>query len=75
MGRGNGGYLVKYLLTAQGKEDYFGKGIEGTLTLDYELTDVGKPAQLQVLPADCPAGMVNVPTLPTCRTLTKRPAA
>lgn len=68
----NGGYMLKYLLASQGKQDYFGKGVEGTLTLDYELTDIGKPAALQ-LPADCPPGMVNVPTLPDASNIHQAP--
>ncbi len=57
-----GGYVVKYLLVTKAKSDYFGSGMEGTLTWDYELTDIGKPVKIQ-LPADCPGGMVNVPQL------------
>ena len=59
----SGGYVVKYLLTTKAKADYFGDGIEGTLTSDYELTDVGKPVKIQ-LPATCPGGMIDVPKLP-----------
>jgi hypothetical protein len=57
------GYLVKYVLTTKGDANYFGEGIVGTLTLDYELTGVNQPLAIQ-LPADCPAGMVNAPLLP-----------
>ena len=59
----SGGYVVKYLLTTNAKADYFGDGIEGTLTSDYELTDVGKPVKIQ-LPTTCPGGMIDVPKLP-----------
>lgn len=58
----DGGYLVKYLLTTTGKAAYFGEGIEGTLTEDYELTDIGKPVVIS-LPADCPPGLVQAPQL------------
>ena len=58
----DGGYVVKYLLTAQAKADYFGAGTEGTLTWDYELAGIGKPVTIQ-LPASCPGGMVNAPLL------------
>jgi hypothetical protein len=58
-----GSYIVKYLLTTQGNADYFGEGIEGTLTWDYELTEVNQPVTI-TLPDDCPAGMVNAPSLP-----------
>ncbi len=58
----NGGYVLKYLLTTQAKADYFGAGIEGTLTWDYELTGIGKPVTIK-LPAGCPGGMINAPLL------------
>jgi hypothetical protein len=57
-----GDYIVKYLVTTKGDADYFGEGIEGTLTWDYELTDVNQPVTF-ALPADCPAGIVDVPLL------------
>jgi hypothetical protein len=59
----DGGYIVKYLLTTKGTAVYFGEGIEGTLSWDYELTGVNQPVAIQ-LPADCPAGMVDAPLLP-----------
>lgn len=59
----DGGYIAKYLLTTKGNEDYFGEGIEGTLTWDYELTDINQPVAV-TLPDDCPAGLVNAPLLP-----------
>ena len=59
----DGGYIVKYLLTTNGNADYFGEGIEGTLTVDYELTDVNQSVTT-TLPDDCPSGLVNVPMLP-----------
>lgn len=58
-----GGYIVRYLVTTQGNADYFGEGIEGTLTWDYELTDVNQPVTF-ALPDDCPSGMVDAPLLP-----------
>ncbi|HEY2980789.1 MAG TPA: hypothetical protein VGJ22_06380 [Anaerolineales bacterium] len=58
----DGGYVVKYVLTSNGRSDYFGEGIEGTLTEDYELSGVGDPLNIQ-LPADCPPGLVDAPRL------------
>ena len=58
-----GGYIVKYVLTTIGNADYFGEGVEGILTWDYELTDVNQLVTIE-LPADCPAGMVDAPLLP-----------
>ena len=67
-----GNYIVKYLLMRKGKADYFGEGIEGTLTLDYELTDPNQPVTIQ-LPKDCPPGMVDAPLLPDASDVEKLP--
>lgn len=69
-----GNYIVKYLLTRTGKADYFGEGIEGTLTLDYELIDPTQPATIQ-LPADCPPGLVDAPLLPDASNVENLPGA
>jgi hypothetical protein len=69
-----GNYIVKYLLTRKGKADYFGEGIEGTLTLDYQLTDPAQPVTIQ-LPEDCPPGMVDAPLLPDASNVEKLPGA
>jgi hypothetical protein len=58
-----GGYIVRYLLTTNGGADYFGEGIEGTITWDYELTNINQPVTV-TLPEDCPPGLVNAPLLP-----------
>ncbi len=58
-----GGYLLKYVLTTKGDANYFGQGIDGTLTLDYELSGVNQPVAIQ-LPADCPPSIVDAPRLP-----------
>ena len=68
----DGGYIVKYILTTQGDANYFGEGIEGTLTWDYELTGVNQPVVFD-LPTDCPAGMVNAPLLPGATTIQNVP--
>ena len=67
-----GGYIVKYLLTRKGKADFFGEGIEGTQTLDYELTDVNKEVTI-TLPEDCPPGLVDAPLLTDAANVTKSP--
>ena len=69
-----GNYIVKYLLTRKGKADYFGEGIEGKLTLDYELTGPNQPVTIQ-LPKDCPPGMVDAPLLPDASDVEKLPGA
>lgn len=57
------GYIVKYLLTTKANADYFGDGMEGTLTWDYQLSDVNLPAAI-TLPDGCPPGLVDAPMLP-----------
>lgn len=59
----DGGYLVRYTLETTGGEDYFGEGIEGTLTWDYQLDGVGSPQVIE-LPDDCPPALLNIPLLP-----------
>lgn len=68
----DGGYIVKYTTTTTGDAKYFGEGIEGTVTWDYELTDVNQPLTLE-LPADCPSGMVNAPQLPDATDVVNMP--
>ncbi len=67
-----GGYIVKYLLTRRGQAEYFGEGIEGTQTLDYELTDLNQPVTIE-LPDDCPPGFVDAPLLPDASNTSKIP--
>jgi hypothetical protein len=68
----DGGYLVRYLLTTMAKANYFGAGIEGALTWDYELQDVNQPQAIQ-LPDDCPSGVLDVPMLPDASDITNVP--
>lgn len=67
-----GGFLVRYLLTSSGGEDFFGEGIAGTLSWAYELTDVNQPLSLDV-PEDCPPGLVDAPLLPDASNVMKAP--
>jgi hypothetical protein len=59
----DGGYLVRYLVSTVGDAGYFGEGTDGTVTWDYELTDVNSPAAI-LLPAACTAGSLDAPTPP-----------
>ena len=68
----DGGYVVKYLLTTKGNADYFGEGIEGTITWDYELTGINQPVTI-TLPDNCPGGMVNAPLLPDASNILNMP--
>ncbi len=56
------GYVVKYVLSTTANADYFGEGIEGTLSYDYELTQINQPVEI-TLPEDCPPGMVEAPQM------------
>ena len=67
-----GGYLVKYFSVSWAKSDYFGEGIEGKLTLDYELKEINQPITF-ALPQDCPGGMVNAPLLPNAANIEQSP--
>lgn len=67
-----GGYIVKYRVTTEGTADYFGEGIQGTLTWDYELTDINGSIPFE-LPADCPAGMLDVPQMPDATNILNMP--
>lgn len=68
-----GGYIIKYLVTTNGTADYFGEGIEGTLTWDYELTDINQPVTF-TLPDDCPAGLIDAPLLPDASNILNMPS-
>ena len=68
----DGGYIVRYLLTTNGGADYFGEGIEGTITWDYELTNINQPVTV-TLPEDCPPGLVNAPLLPDAANVLNMP--
>ncbi len=67
-----GGYMVLYLLTTTGDEDYYGEGMEGTQSWDYELTTVNQPVEILV-PAECPQGMVDAPRLADATNITSVP--
>jgi hypothetical protein len=69
----DGGYIIKYLVSTKGGADYFGEGIEGTLTWDYELTDVNQTVKIE-LPADCPAGMPDAPLLADATNIVNMPS-
>lgn len=58
----DGGYIVKYVVTTKGSADYFGEGIEGTLSYDYELAEVNQPVEFNI-PSDCPPGVIDAPRL------------
>jgi hypothetical protein len=55
------GYLTRDRSVTIGGPDYFGAGIEGTLTLQYDLTDIGAAIPALEIPAGCPPGLVDAP--------------
>lgn len=57
-----GGYLVRYHLTTTGDENYFGEGTKGTLTWNYELSEINQVPPIE-LPESCPPGMLDAPLL------------
>ena len=68
----DGDYLVRFALVTSGDESYFGEGIEGTLTWDYQLTDINQPLEIQ-LPRDCPPGLLDVPLPPDASNVVRAP--
>lgn len=68
----DGGYVVRYTLTVTGGADYFGEGIDGTLTWDYALTAANQPVTITV-PADCPPGLIAAPMLPDAAAVQNEP--
>ena len=70
----DGGYIVKYTLTGKGDEHALGEGIQGTQTIDYELTEPNAAAAIQ-LPEDCPPGMVDAPLLTDAANVKRYPGS
>ena len=61
-----GNYVVKYTFqaTSTGKEAFFGSapGQQGTITWDYEVTDVNQPITIQA-PANCGGAAEDIPMM------------
>jgi hypothetical protein len=58
-----GGHVLRYRQTTTGDENYFGETTQGTMTWDYELTQLNQPVAI-TLPQDCPPGLVEAPMMP-----------
>ena len=69
-----GGYVVKYDLTLQAGEQFFGKGIEGTQTFHYELSEINSLQEVS-LPVGCPAVLTEIPAMPDALDLVRRPGS
>jgi hypothetical protein len=60
----DGNYVVKYTLTAEGKDTLFGKAnSEGKLTWTYEVTDVNRTVEIKP-PAGCEGPAEDIPIMP-----------
>jgi hypothetical protein len=66
------GYIVRYLLTTTAGSEYFGEGIDGTLTWEYNLTDINQPVLIE-LPAWCTSGLVDAPLMPSAQNINRTP--
>jgi hypothetical protein len=55
-----GGHLLRYRLETVADTAYFGGGVRGTLTWDYELTPAARPEAI-ALPDGCPPGVPDAP--------------
>ncbi|MCC7206583.1 MAG: hypothetical protein IT323_04715, partial [Anaerolineae bacterium] len=67
-----GGYLVRYTLTTIAGPQYFGDGVEGALSWDYQLSSVNQPLVIE-RPDDCPPGTLDLPVLPDAADLVQIP--
>ncbi len=66
-----GGHLMRSTMVSEGTLFALGAGVEGTLTVDYALTDIDAPFAA-ALPADCPP-MVDAPLLPDATDIDAHP--
>ncbi len=57
------GRVLRYHQATTGDENYFGEATQGTMTWDYELTQINQTATI-ALPQDCPPGLLEAPMLP-----------
>jgi hypothetical protein len=67
-----GGHLLRYRLETVADTAYFGGGVRGTLTWDYELTPAGRPAAI-ALPKGCPPGVPDAPGPPDASEVERHP--
>ena len=66
------GVVVRYLLTTTAGADYFGEGIDGVQTWEYNLTDINQPVTID-LPTGCPGGILDVPLMPNAQNVRQLP--
>lgn len=70
----SGGYVVRYDLSIQGNEQFFGPGIEGTQTFQYEVSEVNTLHDVP-LPPGCPAVLTEIPIMPDAREVVRLPGS
>jgi len=66
------GVVVRYLLSTTAGAEYFGEGVDGTLTWEYTLTEINQPVTVE-LPAGCPGGLVDAPLMPVAQNVNRQP--
>lgn len=64
-----GGYLVRFVRTSRADASYWGEGMDGVMTWDYELTAINQPLDIE-LPAGC---QVDAPAMPDAVNLLNLP--
>lgn len=64
--------VIRYLLTTTAGPDFFGEGVDGTITWEYDLTDINQPVTID-LPAACTAGWVDAPLMPAAQDVRQQP--
>lgn len=75
------GVVVRYMLTTTAGTVYFGEGIEGAQTWEYNLTDINQPVTIDLSragtgttpPTGCPGGILDVPLMPNAQNLRQLP--
>ncbi len=70
----SGGYVIKYDLSIQAGEQFFGAGNEGTQTFQYELSDINALHDV-ALPAGCPEVLTEIPAMPDAIDLVRLPGS
>lgn len=68
----DGGYLLKYHLELSGSDALYGKGASGTMTLDYELSEVNSDAPVSY-PGDCQPVLTDIPATDDAQDVHRQP--
>jgi len=68
----DGGFLVKYSLELTGGEALFGKGTTGTLTIEYELSEVNDGSSVEY-PPGCSPVLLDIPAMENAQEVQRLP--